>query len=122
MAAVPTSELTPQERDELLCTYAALILHDDKKEITAENINKIITAAGTKVEGYWPSLFARAISTTNVGELLTKIGTPGASAAPAAAAAGGASPKATDKKSAAKVEEKKEEEEEEADMGFSLFD
>ncbi len=122
MAAVPTSELSIAERDELLCTYAALILHDEKLPITAENINKIITSTGAKVEAYWPTLFARALQTAKVGDLLTAIGTPGA-AGPAAAAASpktGAAPKSpAGKKAAAPA---KEEEEDAGDMGFSLFD
>jgi large subunit ribosomal protein LP1 len=118
MAAVPSAQLSLQERDELLCTYAALILHAEKMEISAENISKVLTAAGAKVEAYWPSLFARAVASAKIGDLLQAVGTPGAAAAPAAAApAGGASPK---KAAAPKKEEKVEEEE--ADMGFSLFD
>jgi len=118
MAAVPTSQLTLAERDELLCTYAALILHDEKIEITAENINKIISAAGAKVEAYWPALFARALGTTKISDLMNSVGTPGASAAPAAAAPAAASPK----KGAAAAKKEEPKEEEDADMGFSLFD
>lgn len=122
MAAVPTSQLTLAERDELLCTYAALILHDEKIEITAENINKIITAAGAKVEAYWPALFAKALATAKVSDLLNSIGQPGAAAAPAAAV-GAASPSSGPAKAGAKAPAKVEaKEEEEADMGFSLFD
>ena len=125
MAAVPTSELSIAERDELMCTYAALILHDEKLPITADNINKIIAATGAKVESYWPTLFARALSTANVGELLTAIGTPGAGAAPAGSPSAGAakSPSAGPAKGGkAAAPAKKEEEEDAGDMGFSLFD
>lgn len=122
MAAVPTSELTIAERDELMCTYAALILHDEKLPITADNINKIIGATGAKVESYWPTLFARALSTANVGELLTAIGTPGAAGPAGSPSAGAAkSPSAGPAKKAA-APAKKEEEEDAGDMGFSLFD
>lgn len=62
MAAVPVSELTPEQKDELVCTYAALILHDDSAEITADNMNKLITAAGCKVEAYWPALFSKMLN------------------------------------------------------------
>ena len=122
MAAVPTSELSIAERDELMCTYAALILHDEKLPITADNINKIIAATGAKVEAYWPALFARSLSTAHIGDLLGAIGTPGAAAAPAAAspAAGAAKSPAGKAKAAPKAAEK--EEEEAGDMGFSLFD
>ena len=34
MASVEVSKLSTQEKAELACTYAALILHDDDQEIT----------------------------------------------------------------------------------------
>jgi large subunit ribosomal protein LP1 len=119
MASVEVSKLSQAEREELLCSYAALILHDEKADITADNINKLVKAAGGEVEAYWPTLFARALKSVQIGDLL-KNASAAPAAAPAAAAAGSASPK----KGAAspKKEAKKEEEEEAGDMGFSLFD
>ena len=105
------TDLSTADKDELCCSYAALMLHDDGLEITDEKISKIIKASGNTVEPYWPMLFAKALKGANVGELLTNI----ASAAPAAgagpAAAGGAAP------AEAVKEEKKEEKEEDVDMG-----
>ena len=49
--------VSDSERSELLATYAALILHDDKAPITADNIQKLITAAGAEIEPYYPKLF-----------------------------------------------------------------
>jgi large subunit ribosomal protein LP1 len=49
--------VSPSEKQELLVVFASLILHDDKVAITAENITKLITAAGATVEPYWPKLF-----------------------------------------------------------------
>ena len=117
MAAVQVHDLPLNERDELLCSYAALILHAQHKDVSADNINKIITAAGVKVEAYWPTLFAKAAAATNIGELLSKVGTPGAAAAPASPSA-----KPADKKTASPKKAAPKEEEEDADMGFSLFD
>lgn len=34
MASVDVSQLTKMEHDELVCSYAALLLHDDGLEIT----------------------------------------------------------------------------------------
>ena len=71
---------------------------------------KVIKASGNEVEPYWPMLFAKALKSANVDDLLTNI----AAAAPAGGAAG-AGPAA-----AAAVEEKKEEKKEEVedvDMG-----
>jgi large subunit ribosomal protein LP1 len=118
MASVEVSKLSQAERDELLCSYAALILHDEKADITADNINKLVKAAGGEVEAYWPTLFARALKSVQIGDLLKN-----ASAAPAAAPAAGAGSASPKKGSASpKKEAKKEEEEEAGDMGFSLFD
>ena len=61
MAAVPTSSLSDNQRQELLCTYAALILSDEGMEMSAENIQKLVSAAGASVEPYMPGLFARAL-------------------------------------------------------------
>jgi len=106
------------EKQELLVSYAALVLHDAKQPITADNISKLVAAAGASVEPYWPKLFAGLLEGRDVGALLMTAGS-GAGAAPAAgAAAGGAAP-------AAKKEEKKKSSSEESaggDMGFSLFD
>ena len=116
MASVEVANLSQAEKDELLCSYAALILHDEQAEITPENINKLVKAAGGEVESYWPMLFARALKNVSVSDLLK------AGAAPAAApAAGSASPS---KKAAAspKASKKQEEDEDAGDMGFSLFD
>ncbi|CAF1716294.1 unnamed protein product [Brassica oleracea var. botrytis] len=50
---------------ELAYTYAALILHDDGIEITAEKIAKLVKAANVNVESYWPSLFAKLCQKKN---------------------------------------------------------
>lgn len=66
MAAVATADIPQAQKEELLCTYAALILHDEQMEISAENIMKLIKATGATVEPYMPMLFARAISETKM--------------------------------------------------------
>eukprot|EP00088_Acartia_fossae_P001059 TRINITY_DN103_c1_g1_i1.p1 TRINITY_DN103_c1_g1~~TRINITY_DN103_c1_g1_i1.p1 ORF type:complete len:111 (-),score=65.30 TRINITY_DN103_c1_g1_i1:125-457(-) len=107
---------------ELACVYAALILADDDVAITSEKIVTILKAAGVEYEPYWPGLFAKALESCNLKELITNVGS-GVGAAPAA---GGAAPAAGDAGGAAapKEEAKKEEseEEEDDDMGFGLFD
>merc|ERR1712176_1626933 len=96
------------------------ILADDDVPVTADRITSILKAAGVDFEPYWPGLFAKALESCDLKDLITKIGS-GAGAAPAA---GGAAPAAG---GAAPAEEKKkepepEEEEEDDDMGFGLFD
>ncbi|TNV75962.1 hypothetical protein FGO68_gene1371 [Halteria grandinella] len=102
MASVDVSQLSKQEKDELVCAYAALLLHDGEQEITGDKLAKVIKASGNEVEPYWPALFAKALKGQDVEKLLSNIGSaPVAAAAPAAA----------------KKEEKKEEEPADVDMG-----
>jgi len=122
--------VTPQEKEELLVTYAALILHDDKAPITADNISKLIAAAGGNVQPYWPKLFENLLKGKDVTQLLlTSGGGGGGGGGPAAPASGGEEKEEKkgggDKKGKGKEKEKepeKEKEESEGDMGFSLFD
>ena len=85
------------------------MLHDDNVEITAEKLAQVIKSSGNTVEPYWPMLFAKALKTANVGDLLTQVATAGPAAGPAAAGGAGAA-------EAAKEEEKKDEAED-VDMG-----
>ena len=106
---------------ELACVYAALILADGNVAITDENIQTMLKAAGVDVDPYWPGLFATALESCNIKDLITKIGS-GVGAAPAAEGAEPAAGRAPP--SEEKNEEKKEgpEEESDDDMGFGLFD
>merc|ERR1712146_575557 len=103
---------------QLACTYAALILHDDDMQISADNIKALVTAAGVDIETYWPPMFAKALEGKDINELLTTVsGGGGGAAGPAAAAgaAGGAEE--------AKEEEKKESSSSDEDMGGAgMFD
>ncbi|XP_015968311.1 60S acidic ribosomal protein P1-1 [Arachis duranensis] len=109
---------------EAACSYAVMILHDDKLPVTAENISSLLKSAKVSVESYWPSLFAKLAEKRNVEDLIASGGGGGApvavAAAPAAAAGGGGGAAAAP----AAEEKKKEEPQEESDddMGFSLFD
>ena len=105
---------------ELACVYAALILHDDGVEITSDKLTALVKAAKVEIEPFWTGLFAKALGSSNIGDLISNIGSASAAPAPAAAApvAGGAAAASEPKK------EKKEESEAESDddMGFGLFD
>ena len=87
---------------ELSVVYAALILNDDGIEITADKVNKLLHAAGVKIESYWVDLFAEYFKNHDISELVK--GTALGGAAPASGTSAGAAEET-------KEEEKKEEEE-----------
>ena len=66
MAGVPAAELSDEQKGELLCTYSALILHDDGAEINPQSMTNLIKAAGCSVEGYWPMLMSKMINTVRI--------------------------------------------------------
>ncbi len=85
------NQLDKTTHDEYACTFAALILHDEGIEITADKIKKVVEVSGNKVDSYWPGLFAKALAGRNVGELLSA-GAPAGGAPAGGAPAGGAAP------------------------------
>jgi len=98
-----------ENKNELMCAYAALLLADSEVEVTADNLNSCISAAGGSVPGYYTALFEKVNGMTSFADLVENAGNVGGGgggggAAPAAAAKGGAA-------AAAPVEEEEEEEE-----------
>ena len=73
-------------------------------------MSKVIKASGNTVEAYWPMLFAKALKSANIEDLLASVLTAGPAAGPAAAGAGPAA-------AAEVVAEVKVEEKEDVDMG-----
>lgn len=66
--------LSKAEHDELCCVYAGLLLHDDKSEITADKLNKVITASGNTVESYYPEFFAKYFKSVDLDKLIQSVG------------------------------------------------
>ena len=114
-----SAHMTEQEKEELACVYAALILGDEGLPINADNIQHITKAANVRVQPFWPAVFARTLGNADITEMILHAGAAPAAAAPAAAA-GEAAPAGEEKKEE-KKEEKEEEEEEEGDFGLDLF-
>merc|ERR1712146_244243 len=74
---------------EMLCAYAALLLADGGVDVTADNINTVVSAAGGKVPAYYAALFEKVNAQCPVTEMVekgSKVGS-GGGGAPAAAAA-----------------------------------
>lgn len=50
-----------KNKSEISCVLAGLILKEQKKEISEENLKNIIKAANIKIENYWPIIFSRCM-------------------------------------------------------------
>merc|ERR1712048_195234 len=79
--------LDETQRSQMACTFAALLLHDDRTEVNSGSIKKVCDAAGVKVPAYWPMLFAQALAGKNIGDFLSVSG--GSAPAPAQGGATG---------------------------------
>merc|ERR1711935_368735 len=104
-----TMESTP----DLLCSLASLILADAQQDVTADNINTLVKAAGASVPAYYAALFEKVNGNSPFAEtveLASKVGGGDCAAAPAAASTKGGAP-------AAAAKEESEEEEEAAPAG-----
>merc|ERR1719473_1033188 len=104
MAHVAVADLGSIEKEQLICTYAALLLGDAGLEISADKIKKVVKSSGNSVCEYMPAVFASALEHHDINDLVANVGAMAGSGggAPAAAAAG-------DAPAAAKKEEKVEE-------------
>jgi large subunit ribosomal protein LP1 len=60
---------------EVVCSYAALLLHDGGLAITEDNINAVLKAANCTTEPYWPMLYVNMCKVD--GALDTIIQKPG---------------------------------------------
>merc|ERR1719375_2453093 len=109
MASVAPSEIPSAQKDEMLMTYAAMIMADSGVDMTAANMEKVIKAAGGKVDSFLPKIFCKMLEGKELKTYIEMAGKPGAGGGGggAAPAAGGAAPAAE-----AKKEEVEEEEEE----------
>jgi large subunit ribosomal protein L12 len=111
------------EEKEMEYIYSAMLLHSAGKKITAENVKKVLTAAGVKADDARIKALTASLDGVNIDEAITTAAVPvAASAAPAAQpeAAGGEAP-AEEKKEEKKKKEKPEVSEEEAAAGLGAL-
>merc|ERR1712216_940790 len=87
-------------KDEALCAYAAMLLSDGGKDVTADNINTVCKAAGASVPAYYAQLFEKVAAMRPVDEIVADTGKVGGGGGGGGggAAAGGAAPAAAAKK------------------------
>ena len=70
MSCQEYSTLTEQAKNQIACNLAALILHDDKSDVTSENLTRIVNESGLRVPAYWPILMAKALEGKDVADFL----------------------------------------------------
>jgi large subunit ribosomal protein L12 len=104
--------------------YSAMLLHSAGKKITAENLKKVLTAAGVKADDGRIKALTSSLEGVNIDEAIQTAAVPVAAAAPAPsgeapAPAEGKPEEVKEKKK--KKEEKEEVSEEEAAAGLGAL-
>merc|ERR1719261_2200943 len=107
-------DLTPEDKEELPVSYAALALHDAELKISEENISKLLKAAKVEVAPYWPKLFSQLLEGKDVEAMLSAAG-----GAPGTGGGDGGAEGAGEEK---EEEEEEEEDSDDDDEAFDLFD
>merc|ERR1712170_93213 len=79
MSCQPFNEMSELERNQLACNLAALILHDEKIDMTSENLSNVLQKSGLNVPNYWPLLMSKALEGQNFEDLLKVSGNNSAS-------------------------------------------
>jgi len=54
-------QVSGSEKDQLVVSLAALLLNDSGADLSAENIQAVVTASGNNVPAYYPTLYATFI-------------------------------------------------------------
>ena len=111
MAYQDFTQLEANERDQLACTLASLLLHDEGRDSTAEELNKVLKAANVTVAPYWTMLLGKALEGKNVGDYLAVSG-----------GGGGAGPSGPAQEENKEEEAAEEEEDEESDVDMDMGD
>ncbi|HID25561.1 MAG TPA: 50S ribosomal protein P1 [Thermoplasmata archaeon] len=98
--------------------YSAMLLHSAGKEINEENIKKVLTAAGVKVDEAKIKALTASLETVDIEEVIKSTAVTAAPAAPPAPAA---KEEVSEEKKEKKEEKEEEVSEEEAAAGLSAL-
>ncbi len=96
--------------------YSALVLHAAGKPVTEDNLKKVLTAAGVKVDDTRVKALTASLEGVDIAKAIES-----AVALPAAAAAPGPAPAAPEKKDDKKKDEEEKVSEEEAAAGLGAL-
>merc|ERR1712094_34752 len=107
MGSATLSTIKMDNKNEMLCAYAAMVLADAETDVTADNLNALIKAAGASVPAYYAAIFEKVNGMTSVTDLLENAGKigGGGGGGGGAAASSGAAPAAAAKKKTTEEEE-----------------
>merc|ERR1711957_919642 len=83
------------QANELMCSYASLLLADCGAEVSADSMNAVISAAGGSVPASYSAIWAKVAGMKDLNELVEAASKAGGGAP---AAAGGDAPAAAEKK------------------------
>lgn len=112
MSSVELGKLDAATKNQLIVSYATLILSSSKHPVTEENLNKVIEASGNKADGQLVQAYAKILQ----GKDVSKFYACGGGAAPAGGHHEAA--KAEKKEEPKKVEKKEEKVEEKVEEDF----
>mmetsp|Transcript_7543 Transcript_7543/g.7772 ORF Transcript_7543/g.7772 Transcript_7543/m.7772 type:complete len:123 (+) Transcript_7543:91-459(+) len=84
-------DLPVPEKEQLIVSLAALVCSDSGVEMTAENLEAVISGSGNKIASYWAPLYASYIEKAEGLDKFTAGPGSGGGGAPAAASTGDAS-------------------------------
>ena len=74
MSTTAFNELTDLQKNQLACNLAVLILHDDKQDVTSENLTRVLKGSGLNVPSYWSLLMAKSLEGKNVEDYMKVTG------------------------------------------------
>ena len=74
MAYQDLTQLSANDKDQLACTLATLLLHDNGSDVNADSISNVLKAANVNVAPYWPMLLGKALDGKSVGDYLAVSG------------------------------------------------